>query len=236
MVRLYTIAFCLLSLSLYARPIMPADTSFADAWKLVESYTEKQRPQSALEVVNGIYAKAKREKNTVNFIKAVAFKLRLEQELREDDVVNLIADLRKEANAASFPEKNILHAYLAKSYLGYYNSQSYLISQRTPIVSDSLPQDITLWDAETFKVAIFREIDQSLSDAKVLQNTKIEKYKELFTSYQKKGDEVVTPTLYDGLTLNAFDVYRQLGRSRTFRFQSPVADDADEDFLALLLL
>ena len=229
MVRLFTLAFCFVTASIFARPIMPADTSYAEAWKLVENYTEKQRPQSALEVVNGIYAKAKREKNTVNFIKAVAYKLRLEQELKEDDVVNLIADLRKEADAATFPEKNILHAYLAKAYLGYYNSQSHLISQRTPVVSDSLPQDITIWDAETFKIAIFREIDRSLSETNTLQSTTIDKYRDLFSSHQK-GAEIVTPTLFDGLAQNALDIYRQLGRSRTFRIQNPLLDETDENF------
>ncbi len=209
---------------------MPADTSYADAWKLVENYVEKQRPQSALEVVNGIYAKAKREKHTVNFIKAVAYKLRLQQEVKEDDVVSLIADLRKEADAASFPEKNILHAYLAKAYLGYYNSKSYLISQRTPIVSDTLPADITLWDADAFKLSIFGEIDKSLSEPKTLKGTPIEKYRDLFTSFQK-GPEIITPTLFDGLAINALDIYRQLGRSRTFRFPSSVTDEADEDLL-----
>lgn len=208
---------------------MPVDTSYAEAWKLVEKYVDKQRPQSALEVVNGIYAKAKREKHTVNFIKAVAYKLRLQQEVKEDDVVGLIADLRKEADAASFPERNILHAYLAKAYLGYYNSQSYLIIQRTPIASDSLPQDITLWDPETFKIAIFREIDRSLNDTKTLQTTAIDKYRELFDSHQK-GAEIVTPTLFDGLAQNALDIYRQLGRLRTFRIQHPTLDQVDEDF------
>src|SRR5262245_26434861 len=96
------------------------DTSYEDAWKMVDEYLTKQRPKSALEVVNGIYAKAKREKSTTNFIKAVASKLKLQQELSEDDVTGLISDLRKEAVAASFPESNFLHIYTAAAYLGYY--------------------------------------------------------------------------------------------------------------------
>lgn len=229
MIRICIVLLSLISLTAAARPLFPSDTSYQDAWKLVEQFDQKQRPQSALEVVNGIYVKAKREKNTVNYVKAVAYKLRLQQQVAEDDVVGLIADLREEAAAASFPERNILHAYLARTYLGYYNAYAYVIGQRTPLISDTLPRDITIWDANAFKTAIFREIDSSLTDLSVLKQTPIDKYRDLFTTYQKDAN-VITPTLFDGLANHALDLYRQLGRSRSFRILNSILDELDEDF------
>src|SRR5882672_5735656 len=70
--------------------------NYDKSWKKTDSLiNQKGLTQSALEEVNKIYTSAKKEKNNAQIIKALIYKLSLQQK-KEGDVINNIKELDKE--------------------------------------------------------------------------------------------------------------------------------------------
>ena len=75
--------------------------SYEKEWKRVDSLQNKGLTKSALEIVTAIYTKAKAEKNTNNFIRAIIERMKFESYIEEDSYVKAIGDLEKEAAEAA---------------------------------------------------------------------------------------------------------------------------------------
>ena len=103
----------------------PSEKEYEKLWKQVEDFNSKGLPKSALEVVEKIYLKARTEKNTPQYIKAILYKLKLQSDYEEDFLIIAIDELKNEIPSADDPQKQILHSILAEMYWTYFQQNRY---------------------------------------------------------------------------------------------------------------
>src|ERR1035437_6537791 len=96
--------------------IFPKGSSYVNEWKKVDSLTAKGLNKSALDVVNGIYDKAKSENNAPQFVKAIIHRMKFEQYMEEYSLVKALNKLNEEAKEARYPVKPVLQSMIAESY------------------------------------------------------------------------------------------------------------------------
>ena len=77
--------------------IFPKGSSYEKEWKKVDSLAAKGLNKSALDVVNGIYDKAKSENNASQYVKAIIHRMKFEQYMEEYSLVEALNKLNKEA-------------------------------------------------------------------------------------------------------------------------------------------
>src|SRR4051812_17587162 len=87
--------------------IFPKGSTYAKEWKKVDSLANKGLTKSALDVVNGIYEKAKSENNAPQFVKAIIHRMKFEQYMEEYSLVNALNKLNEEQKEAKYPVKPI---------------------------------------------------------------------------------------------------------------------------------
>src|SRR5580698_9883438 len=84
----------LVSITLHAQT---NNNSYEKNWKKVDTLINKKGlTQSALQEVNNIFNLAKKEKNDAQLIKALLYKMNLQQENQEDAVKKNISELEEE--------------------------------------------------------------------------------------------------------------------------------------------
>src|SRR5882724_1197934 len=97
-----------------------SQNNYDKSWKKTDSLiNQKGLTQSALEEVNKIYTSAKKEKNNAQIIKALIYKLSLQQK-KEGDVINNIKELDKGIAVSTEPAKSILLSIEAETYWNYF--------------------------------------------------------------------------------------------------------------------
>ena len=70
--------------------IFPKGSTYAKEWKKVDSLANKGLNKSALEVVNGIYDKAKTENNAPQYVKAIIHRMKFEQYMEEYTLIKAL--------------------------------------------------------------------------------------------------------------------------------------------------
>jgi len=194
--------FCLLS-SLLTAQIRQSD--YETKWKVVDSLTSKKGlVQSALSEVNKIYALAKQEKNDVQIVRALIYRINLQETTREDAVQLTIADLEKEIAAASQPAQSILQSILADTYWNYFQQHRWQIYNRTK-TADFIKGDITTWGIDDFHKKIGELYQSSLQEEKLLQQSKLEHYDPILI---KGNARFLRPALFDLLAHRALDYFK----------------------------
>ena len=111
-------------------PQAKIDSYDAD-WQKVEVFKTKSLPSSALEVVERIYSRAKKDKNQPEQLKAILFKINLQEEILEESEEMAIKLVNDEVKTADFPASAIYHSVLAEMYWNYYASHRYLWLKRS---------------------------------------------------------------------------------------------------------
>src|SRR5687767_3253751 len=105
--KLYLLISCCVVLSALMGQNKPND--YKAAWKKIDSLIHKRGlTESALTEVNKIYTLAKKEKNDPQIIKALLFRMNLQQMKEENAIQKNIQDLEKEIAVASDPSRSIL--------------------------------------------------------------------------------------------------------------------------------
>ena len=90
-------AIILLSFSFIILNAQNTSLNYDAKWKKIDSLiTKKGLTQSALQEVNNVYAYAKKEKNDAQLIKALLYRVNLQQANREDAEKNNITEQEKE--------------------------------------------------------------------------------------------------------------------------------------------
>lgn len=173
-------------------------------WNKVYSLEVKSLPKSALAVVDKIYAKAKKNKNTAQLTKALLYqsKFALTQPNAE---LTIVQKWEKEIESSQAPLKNILESYLAKVYWSYYteNREKYYGRSRTEETIN--PTDFRTWDSNGLFREINRHYQNSLLNSRVLQETSLASINELLL--EAEHSKLYRPTLFDFLAHQAIDFY-----------------------------
>lgn len=182
-----------------------AQRTYTQAWKRIDSLIEKAGlTKTALKEVNAIYSSAKKEGNSVQSIKALVYRMQLIDQLSDSGRYENIAMIEKEIRAAREPSKSILHSIAGGMYWSYLQMNRWQLYQRSTTKGyDS--KDISTWSPEQLYNTITSHFDQSISNAKILQELKLEKFEPIII---KGNVRYLRPTLFDLLAFRALDYYR----------------------------
>jgi hypothetical protein len=182
-------------------PESKIEFDYEEAWKEVQRFDSKQLPESALKVVDKIYATAKADKNTGQLIKAVIHQLKFVDYKEENAFINNLNRLKAEADNATFPAKPILHSMLGEMYWQYYQNNRYSFLNRTETTNFD-ESDIETWSLAKIVKATFEQYDLSLAAA---DQSKKEDISQFEVIYQGGNDLGLSyrATLYDFLAYRA---------------------------------
>ena len=137
--------------------------TFENAWKKVDSLSEKGLPKSALEWIATIQKKAEAENNSGQKIKAHLYRIRLESDYQEGYYESAIYSLENQVKSETFPTVNVLHSILGQLYWNYFTNNRYRFYNRTDMQSvDS--EDIKTWTLPQILYKAIEHYNLSLSN------------------------------------------------------------------------
>lgn len=228
-ISLVNLFIFLFSMSLFAQNKF----NYTAAWKKVEDLIEKKGlTESALKEVKLIYTAAKKEKNNGQLLKAVLFRLSLQQQKEEDADEKTIKEIEKEISTAAEPLKSVLTNYAAEAYWQYFQNNRWKFYQRTNTTGFD-KNDISTWTIDDLHKKIDALYLASLQNKKILQQTKLDAFE---TVINKGNVRHLRPTLYDLLAHRAIDYFQNDERSVTkpadaFEINFASAYDPAADFV-----
>src|ERR1700689_6670 len=124
--------------------------NYEERWKKIDSLISKKGlTQSALQEVNNVYAYAKKEKNDAQLIKALLYKMNLQEAKWEDAEKINIAGIEEEIKIAGEPARSILQSILAETYWNYFQQNRRELYDRTQTVNFK-NNDIATWSIDDF--------------------------------------------------------------------------------------
>ena len=184
--------------------VFPFYSTYEDEWKKVDSLKYKGLTKSALEVVLGIYDKAKTEDNASQLVRAVIYRSMLESNIEQDAYVKIIANIKQDIASCGPKVRPVLHSILADMYWRYYQQNRNKFMNRTETVGFK-EDDMKTWDLRKLVTEVTSNYEQSLENAEQLKKVPLDNYDEVLL----KGinTENLRPTLYDFLAHRALDFY-----------------------------
>jgi hypothetical protein len=228
-ISLVNLFILLFSMSLFAQNKF----NYTSAWKKVDDLIEKKGlTESALKEVKLIYDAAKKEKNNGQLLKAVLFRLSLQQQKEEDADEKAIKEVEKEISTAAEPLKSVLTNYAAEAYWQYFQNNRWKFYQRTNTTGFD-KNDISTWTIDDLHKKISTLYLASIQNKKILQQTKLN----AFDPVINKGNvRHLRPTLYDLLAHRSIDYFQNDERNVTkpadaFEINFASAYDPAADFV-----
>lgn len=173
-------------------------------WKKIdELVTKKGLTKSALTEVEALYALAKKEKQDAQLIKALLYKIGLQQNVEENSDTKSIAALEAEIKSSNQPVTSVLQSLLADKYYQYFQANRWKFYDRSRTIN-SKKDDIATWSADDLHKKIGDLYLLSIKDEKLLQQTKLDAYDPIIV---KGNVRYLRPTLYDLLTFKALEYF-----------------------------
>ncbi|MEM6685551.1 MAG: MG2 domain-containing protein [Bacteroidota bacterium] len=190
-----------------------AQNTYLQLWKEVAKFEQQGLEKSAFEKASEIYAKAKKEQNNPQIIKALLHTSKYQLTLEEDAELTIINTIKTEIATQSFPSKNILQSILGQLYWQYYQSNRYKFYSRSKTAEKVDAADFRTWDLDTLFAEISTQLDASLSNPEQLQRLELSTFDEILRL--QKGSKTFRPTVYDFLAHNALEFYKSSENSIT---------------------
>ena len=182
------------------------DNQYGPLWEKAQQLEAEDLTKSALEQVQTISEKAKKEKNSAQTIKALLFTSKYALTLEEDAQLKIIVNFKSEIENAAFPAKNVLESYLANLYWQYFQQNRYQFYNRTETETKIDSVDFRTWDLTTLFNEISFHFEASLHNKEKLQKTELNHFKEIL--HTQADSETYRPTLFDILAHAALDFYK----------------------------
>ncbi|HWH62647.1 MAG TPA: MG2 domain-containing protein, partial [Ginsengibacter sp.] len=154
---------------------------------------------------------SKNANNDVQVIKALLYKLTLQQNIEENASVKSIDSLEIEINSTKEPARSILESITAQLYWNYFQQNRYKLYQRTN-TTNFTKADITTWTADDLNKKIGELYVSSLENEKLLQQTNLAYFDAILI---KGNTRNLRPTLYDLLAHRALDYFKSDERDIT---------------------
>ncbi len=186
--------------------IMKGQNDYQSDWKKVEAFNQEGLPKSALEVVETIYTKAKKENNDNQVIKAFLHKAKYMLTLEENAQLTIIKNLKSDIENSEFPKRNILESVLANLYWQYFQQNRWKFYNRTQTSEKVDVEDFRTWDLETLFAETHLYYQKSLKNGVLAQQTNLNKFDQILDT--RTDSKKYRPTLYDFLAHNALDFYK----------------------------
>ncbi|HEX4372739.1 MAG TPA: MG2 domain-containing protein, partial [Puia sp.] len=179
--------------------------NYQNEWKKIDSLISKKGlTESAIKKVNNVYAYAKKEKNDAQLIKALLYKMNLQEQKWEDATKINIDDLNKEIRTGTEPSRSILESILAETYWNYFQQNRWNLYDRTKTVNFK-KDDIATWTIDDFHKKISELYLASIKDESLLKQTKLESFDAIII---KGNVRYLRPTLFDLLAHRALEYFK----------------------------
>ncbi len=177
---------------------------YTELWKQVHKHAKEDRPKSALEIVDKIYATAKEAGNRPQVIKALIHQMKFSSYTDEESVKSDITRLNKELQESKDAvEQSLLHHMLGRTYWGYYNNNRWRIYNRTK--GGEKEDDIATWTLEKITENASKHYKASIEAKKELQNTASKEFQAILDTEENID---LRPTLYDILAWEALSFFK----------------------------
>lgn len=181
-------------------------------WEEIDSLLQKEgRAQSALTLVNQVYDDAKRSGNQVQMLKALLYRMELNQTLAEDALAVNLAALEAETAEAGEPMRSILNSITAESYWQYLQANRWKLYDRTATTGFN-KEDIATWGLEDLYAKISTLFIASIKETSLLQRTTLDAYEPVL---DKGNARYLRPTLFDLLAHRALAFFESSERDIT---------------------
>lgn len=178
--------------------------SYDSEWIRVDSFATKGLYKSALDLTNQIYAKAKKENNAPQVVKAIMHRLKFEDTFVEGSDDRAIYALRDELKTAKFPLKPVLHHMLGNLYWQYYENNRWTIYQRTQTVKFA-NDSVNTWDINKLVDQTIKQHQLSMEQKDSLQKTDSYYYEDVIVD--GIAPHAIRPSLYDFLVYPTIQFY-----------------------------
>ena len=213
--------------------IMKIGDKYTKEWKKVDSLEKKGLPKSALEIVEQIYSKAKKDDNQPQVIKALVFRIKFINSIDQDAFPDLILQIQSEISKAEFPANAMLKSMLAEMYSWYFEANKWRFFNRTESTAFD-KTDIRTWDLQTLAKKSIALYAESLDEAEKLKKVKLDYFDVLIADGSSSRE--LRPSLFDFLTHRVLYFYNSqilsLGMpADEFAIVSPEAFAEAKDFL-----
>ncbi len=180
--------------------------TYTEQWAEIEKLDNSSLPKSALDKVEIVYQKAKRDGDENQLIKSLIYKNRYISTLKESGVIEAIKNVEQEIKSTQKrTTKLILKSILAEMYNHYLGRHLYQIRK----IYNDRGDTIEGWSTKTIVDKISKLYFESLGEKGKYIN--IEKYKNILS--EEENSEGLRPTLYDFL---AFRALRYFNNSRSY--------------------
>jgi len=187
------------------------EQSIETRWEKVNELAAKQLPESALNELEVIITQAQSEKNSVQFIKALVYKMRFTLERDPEKAPELIKNFESIAEKSINPaEKAMLNSMTADLYAQYYQNDAWTINERT-VVSGFVPKDLNEWTKNIYFDKITKLLDSSVQNAAVLQKTDALQFDALLE--KGKDSRTLQPTLFDFLMKRKINILNEISQA-----------------------
>ncbi len=183
-----------------------ASKKYTELWLKVDSLISEGLERRALTVAEDIYKLADAEKNPSQLLKALIYRLKLEDHLNEDPLIKNIYLLEEETAKAEYPQKPVLHSLLAELYWRYYELNRHRFHSRSKTTSVT-NGDISTWDLQKISNKCMSHYDASLSKAAISKSIPVNLFDDVILAGSPEEARKFRPTLYDFLAHRAIDFY-----------------------------
>ncbi|PQJ20635.1 MG2 domain-containing protein [Tenacibaculum sp. SG-28] len=187
-------------------PLAIGQEDYPELWEQVYRYELKDQLKTALVKVDGIYAKAKKENNDSQLIKALVYQSKFSLTLEEDAQFSVVKRFEQHIATSTAPAKNILQSMLANLYWEYFKANRWKLYNRTQSIVKNDKTDFRTWDLTTLFSEINHYYKASTTDESVLQKSKIKDFYEILQLH--KDSKKLHPTLYDFLLQNSLEFFK----------------------------
>ncbi|MGB8195304.1 MAG: alpha-2-macroglobulin family protein, partial [Chitinophagaceae bacterium] len=201
--QVFAIAILLLSVigSSYAQQ---NEDYYVTRWKKIDTLQQKGLTRSALDIVEEIYAVSKKEKNDVQMIRALQFRMAIRAYAEENSFGKELEKLEQEAAALNESSRSILYSMAAQLYWIYLQGARYRLYDQTKTINFK-KEDIATWGVEDLHRKIAALYLLSMDNKELLQQTKVDAYEPLMMLAGSARH--LRPTLYDLLAHRALEYF-----------------------------
>lgn len=188
----------------------PQIFDYDSKWKEIDSLFNYGLPESAMKVLQEVFVNAKGENNTVHYVRALLYKMKLTQYNEEDSFFKNLSEMKNEEANAGFPMKQFLNSLIGDMYWTYYQNNRYDLLERTRVENFTL-EDIKTWDATKVIEQSIQYYKNSISEPERLQQVNIDGYNDMLNNYVYDkyipNGRKYRPTLYDFLAFKAIGFF-----------------------------
>lgn len=193
--------FCLFTFTLSAQEKM---NNYEKNWQKIDSQINKSGLlKTALKEIDDIYQKAKKENNHPQLIKALIYKININESVTEETINEKVTLINSEIESAPQPAKSILYSIAASYYWNYLQQNRWKFYNRTN-TTESNKTDIQTWTITDLHNKISTLFSLSLEQSDTLKKTALAPYDPII---QKGNVRFLRPTLFDLLAHRALHYY-----------------------------